>query len=244
MPRVVGLMSWVDERPSWLAAAITSYAEAGITHLVAVDGAYALFPNGRARSNSVEAETILDTCNGLGLHCTLVRPDKVWEGNEVEKRTAMFRHAEAVAQPGVDWLLVIDADEVVTVAIEGWQDELARTDLDAADVLLWELDDLDEGSKPQVHRVMDVDPVSRSPIRKLFRATPGIRCVGNHYTWEAPDGRRLWGAHSMVPALDLTDWFHIEHRTAYRSLHRKNASHDYYALRDKAGIEREGVAPP
>jgi hypothetical protein len=236
--RVVGLMSWFSERPSWLSACISSYAEAGLTHLVAVDGAYAIFPGGLARSNGIEAETIMDVCNGLGLHLTLVRPDVTWQGNEVEKRTAMFRHAEAVCQPGVDWLQIIDADEVVTRALSGWTDELAGTDLDTADVLLWEQEDRDTQPKAQVDRTVVIDPISRSPIRKLFRATPGIHCVANHYTWETPDGRRLWGSHGMVPALDLTDHFHIEHRTAYRSLHRKGASHDYYRRRDAAGVER------
>lgn len=236
--RLIGLLSWYAERPSWLAACIASYRVAGIDHLVALDGAYAMFPGGAARSSGVEADAIVEICNAHDIGLTLVRPAGVWAGNEVEKRTSLFRHADAIATPGKDWYLVIDADELVTRALDGWRDALADTRLDCAEVLLWEREDRDTEPRAQVDRAIRVDPLARTPIRKLFRATPGIRCVGNHYTWMTPDGRQLWGSHVREPGLDLTEQLHVEHRTQYRSLLRRDASHEYYRLRDAAGIER------
>ncbi|HYV17341.1 MAG TPA: hypothetical protein VE972_15110 [Conexibacter sp.] len=236
--RLIGLLSWYAERPSWLAGCIASYRDAGIEHLVAIDGAYALFPDGSARSSGVEVDSIVEVCNAHGIGLTLVRPATTWAGNEIEKRTSLFRHAEAIASPHEDWYLIIDADELVTRALDGWREQLARTSLDCADVLLWERDDRDSEPRAQVDRSFRLDPVSRAPIRKLFRAIPGLRCRDNHYTWVTPDGRELWSSRPRVPALDLTDHIHIEHRTQYRSLLRRDASHQYYRLRDAAGIER------
>lgn len=237
--RLVGLMSYYDERPSWLSGCIASYAEAGVSHLVAIDGAYALFPDAKARSSSGEADAIVETCNGLGIGLTLVRPREAWAGNEIEKRTALFRHGDAVAEPNIDWFVVIDADELVTRATACWLDELATTDLDTADVLLWERDDRDTPSRAQVDRIVARDPISRSPIRKVFRASAGIHCEKNHYTYVTPDGRELWSNRIHVPGLDLTEQVQIEHRTRYRSLHRHDQAQAYYRLRDEAGIEEQ-----
>jgi hypothetical protein len=44
---VVGLISWWDESPTWLAASITSLGRF-CDHVVALDGRYALYPD-RAR---------------------------------------------------------------------------------------------------------------------------------------------------------------------------------------------------
>jgi len=237
--RLIGLLSWYAERPSWLAACIASYRVAGIDHLVALDGAYALFPGGTARSAGVEADALVEICNAHDIGLTLVRPATTWAGNEVEKRTSLFRHADAIAVAHEDWYVVIDADELVTRALDGWRDRLAETELDCAELLLWEREDRDTEPRAQVDRVLRVEPRSRAPIRKLFRAIPGIRCVGNHYTWVTPDGRQLWGSRVRVPGLDLTDELHVEHRTQYRGLLRRDASHAYYRLRDAAGIEAE-----
>ena len=236
--RLIGLLSLYAERPSWLAASVASYRVAGIDHLVALDGAYALFPGGAARSPGVEADALMEICNAHDVGLTLVRPATTWAGNEVEKRTSLFRHADALAVPNEDWYLNIDADELVTRALDGWRDALADTPLDCAELLLWEREDRDSEPCAQVDRALRVDPLSHAPIRKLFRAIPGIRCVGNHYTWVTPDGRQLWGNRVKVPGLDLTEQLHVEHRTQYRGLLRRDASHEYYRLRDAAGIER------
>jgi hypothetical protein len=239
MARLIGLLSFYDEKPSWLAACISSYAQAGLTHLVAIDGAYRLYPDGQARSTPDAHDTIVETTGAIGLHLTLVLPTSTWQGNEIQKRTSLFRHADAIAQPDRDWLLVIDADEIVTRALTGWLNELTNTTLDTADVLLWSRDQRDTPEQAQVDQDHNLNPVDTAPIRKLFRHTPGIHCHKNHYTYVTPDQRVLWrgGRRNTDPSLDLTDHIHIEHRSIYRTLHRRAASADYYATRDQTGIE-------
>lgn len=239
MPRLVGLLSWYQERPSWLAGCIASYAQAGITHLVAIDGAYALFPNAEPRSTSVEHDTIVETTTGAGIHLSLVIPTTPWYGNEIEKRTALFRHADAITQDGVDAVVVIDADEIVTRAYDGWLERFLNTGLHAADVLLWERELNDTQARAQITRSFSYDPRSTQPIRKVFRAIHGTHVTGHHATYQTPDGRRLWagGNKAVVEGCDLTHDVVIEHRTQWRTKHRFEQSHEYYRLRNHAGIE-------
>ena len=71
MSRVVGLLSWYDEAPSWLAACVASFAP-HIDALVAVDGPYAAFPhNGKAKSSPEPAEAIQRVCDAVGLELIL-----------------------------------------------------------------------------------------------------------------------------------------------------------------------------
>jgi hypothetical protein len=49
-----------------------------------------------------------------------------WQGNEVEKRSALFALSDTIACPG-DWVWVCDADEVVTDAYGVKDRSRART---------------------------------------------------------------------------------------------------------------------
>jgi hypothetical protein len=102
--KLIGLMSWYDEDASWLDRRHRQPLPRGMTHLVAVDGAYALFPDGRARSGVEQHRAISETCEGLGISSTIYAPQTVWTGNEVEKRSFMFRLGLAVADGPQDWL--------------------------------------------------------------------------------------------------------------------------------------------
>jgi hypothetical protein len=42
---LIGILCWFDERPAALAGVVAGLAKAGVSHVVAVDGAYSLFPN-------------------------------------------------------------------------------------------------------------------------------------------------------------------------------------------------------
>jgi hypothetical protein len=110
--KLVGLLSFYDEPVPTLLACIASLAEHGVDELVAVDGAYGLYPGGRARSHPDQHAAIVLACRELGMSCTLHAPRTVWRGNEVEKRTFMFSLAWATARDG-DWFWVMDADQVV-----------------------------------------------------------------------------------------------------------------------------------
>lgn len=222
--RLVALLNWYDERPEWLVELVGGIAAAGVNHLVAVDGAYALYPYGRARSNSDEAHALVGACAGVGIGLTLHQPEHVWLGNECEKRTAMFELGHRVAQPGTDWFWVCDGDEIVTEA-RTLREQLASAKHDAGECVVW-------WEKPDGIKTYKM-------IRKFFRAQPdGISVTDNHYTYVAGDGRRLWG---NLPREDCERLWgvEIEHRLAKRTGPRLDAQHEYYRRRKDEKIELE-----
>ncbi|SMF86107.1 hypothetical protein [Streptomyces sp. Amel2xC10] len=219
--RVIGLLSWYEEPAPWLAECVAGLARF-CDHLIAVDGPYALFPGATRKpaSGSEQADTIARAAAGAGIGCTIHVPRAPWWGNEVAKRDWMFRSAMTMAQPGVDWLLRVDADEVFTQVPPDTRSILAETDLDVAEVTLWERGDGQD---------------SQFPLRVLFRALPGIRIQQAHYVVTAPglDGgtRVLVGndtVHRAEPALALWD-VRLEHRTGQRSAMRRALKDQYYA---------------
>ena len=114
--RLIALLCWYEEAPQWLAATVASLR--GVCdHVIAADGTYPGFPDARVypRSGREQAEVITETAYACNLGLTLISPRDVWEGGEVEKRNAMFDYAKIVGDPG-DWVLIVDADEVVTAA--------------------------------------------------------------------------------------------------------------------------------
>ncbi len=96
--RLIGILSWYDERPDWLAATVASLAKAQVSHLVAVDGRYALYPDSRPSSPGVQHDAIVETCRGAGMGLTMHIPTEPWAGNEVAKRTFCFELAETVEE--------------------------------------------------------------------------------------------------------------------------------------------------
>lgn len=239
-PRIIGLLSWYSESAVWLAQTVASAAKC-CDHVVAVDGAYGLYPEGRNRSSAEQGAIITDVAAGYGMGVTVHTPKDRWHGNEVEKRSFMFALAETIAEPNVDWYFVLDGDEVILDVPSDFRHRLATTDLDAGEVTFWEHQDPQQDPKlAAAARQFEWSGHHRFPIRTLFRAIPGLRVETNHYTYKTPDGRLLWGNEAeaeQVPALDCQDVL-IEHRTHLRDLARRNAARDYYKRRDAAGIEQ------
>lgn len=234
--KIYGLLSWYQESALWLAAAITSAAKL-CDHIVAVDGAYFLYPEGRPRSGAEQGAIIQEVAHANGVGCTLFTPDQVWEGNEVEKRSFMFSLAETIATPHEDWYFILDADVVLDHVPEDTRDRLEATELDAAEVKMFERDDVyTQPDKAKAAMSMEW-PINNFTCRCIYRAIPGLTVEGNHYTYVTPDGRKLWSNDGeQEPALDLTD-LRCEHRTNFRELTRRNTQRDYYKRRDNAGIE-------
>lgn len=216
--KLIALLSWFDESPEWLEATIDSLP--GVDHLVALDGAYQLYPGGGPESPREQHTAISDACHRNDIAPFIVVPGCKWQGNECEKRSRLFAEGNLIAEPG-DWFMVIDADEVCQEPPADLRERLEATELDVAEVLFHE---------PRGRR-------EHYPIRILFRAQP-IQVVGNHYTYLTADGRKLWGPgrRSLEPALDLTD-FEILHRTFERDALRSEAQHLYYKIRGKVGVE-------
>lgn len=217
--KLIAILSWFDEQPSWLAGVVAGLHVAEVSHVVAVDGAYALYPGGRAHSSMEQHGAIAEVCRQLGMGLTLHTPAEPFFGNEVEKRSLSLRLAETVAEPFEDWYMVVDADDFVVSAVDHMR-RLVETDCDAGDARF-------------IEAYGDV-PVGGCPLRCFFRAIPGLAYEGNHYTVRAPDGRDLHDPRE--PAADLS-FLEIEHRTRERSRYRKQAQQEYYARRDRERVE-------
>lgn len=228
--KLIALLSWYAENPAWLAACVASLEKAGVDHLIAVDGAYMLFPSGKAKSAPIEHAAVVETAHALGLGLTMHTPQTTFTGNEVEKRSLLFELAEQVAKPG-DWYMVMDADQVITEAPADLKARLERTELDVAEVTFYETNDQGNPHLPPEHRY---------PVPILFRALPGLRVQGNHYTYALPDGRLLWGqgvpGREIAEALSVPD-VRVLHRNQHRHPDRTRDRHAYYRRRDELRIE-------
>lgn len=244
--RIVALLSWYDENPAWLGGLTAAFA--GVAdHIVAVDGAYSLYPSGRPRSPQGQAEAIRDAAAAINIGCTIHEPQTTWVGNEVEKRNFMFHLAEKITTPD-DWYLVIDGDEIVRRAGD-LKAEMEASPHHAADATLY-------GERGHIHpsdRAFVTGKREEMQIPVMFRALRGLSVVRKHYCYEAPDPEdahnhdgslkhpaerdvlKLWGDGPCEPRATFA--VHIEHRQSERDLWRAKGATDYYDLRDRLGVE-------
>lgn len=241
MPKVIGLLSWYDESPSWLASCVASIAP-HIDQLVAVDGAYAQYPDARATSERTQAETIQATAEGAGIGCTIYRPATYWHGGEVEKRTAMFRLAQAHRTGFEDWYWVIDADCVVTKVPSDFRNRLFDTTANAIEVTLFERRDY-LGDHPEVAQSMHLPTCGAHRHPMIWRALRDMQVVNAHYVyggWDE-DGKwhYVWGPPMLQPdPRETMEDIHVEHRSIWRDAYRRDTAKRYYEIRDELQIER------
>jgi len=254
--KVIALISWYAESPTWLATTVASCARF-CDHVVAVDGAFRHFPEGTASSGAEQQEAIIKTAEAAGMGVTLHVPSEVWMGNEIEKTNARFRLAEAIAEPDVDWMFVIDADSVVVEAPPTVREDLEATPLDVATISL--ADWIDWHKTPELETLAQAAHMSDrtlSPLRCFFRAIPGIWCEGTHAHWfvkekgEYAEGqtpiRCLRGSDDQQTeqALDLGSVI-VEHRHRMRTAERAARKKEYYRRRDAFDLEPGfRVGPP
>jgi hypothetical protein len=99
-------MAFYDDPADTTEAAIRS-VQGLVDHLVAVDGAYATFPGGEAKSPDEMRERIQATAEEIGVDVLFYTPADVWAGGEPEKRDRMYRMADAT---GADWYTILDTD--------------------------------------------------------------------------------------------------------------------------------------
>lgn len=221
--KLFALMSWFDENPAWLHAAIASLGDLGIHHLIAVDGAYALYPDGKPRSHIDQYGAIHEAAARLDIGLTIYTPATTWQGNEIEKRTFMFRLAEHHAEAGRDWYYIADADETIRETPDNLHDRLRTSVFDAAEATYHE--QTETGLK-------------NFAIPKFFRAIPGLHVTGNHFTYKTPDGRALWG-NAITETLEPRDISGVSlyHHTIKRHADRRSAAKRYYDTRDAQLVE-------
>jgi hypothetical protein len=236
--KIVGLCSFYDESPTWLAACVAGAARI-CDHLVFVDGAYFLYDKDGSNSGVESHDAIARACHAAGVGYTLHVPDGCWMGNEVEKRAFMFQLAEQITTEQ-DWYLILDADMIVTSV----ERELVRLDLEATDL---------DAMNIEVLERTDVYALGGHPVgansntfsfRGLFRALRGLTVKGAHYVYAHPDAdarsgwRALWGPHThfdVAPAGDTP--ITVEHWSKWRTGERAEAAWDYYRLRDQLNVE-------
>lgn len=241
MTRIVALLSWWSEDPDWLQATVRSLALAGVDGLLACDGSYPHVPGATAMSDPAQAVAIQIAAKATGFEAYVHRRPYLW-ASECAKRTAMFKMAEERFQ--ADWLLIIDADEVILQAPADLKARLAVAaavaNRDAAEVCSLEQPakvlggGIEGADMPQIVASRWV-----KPRRCLIRAIPGLTCGPCHYDYVTPDGRNLWGD-GDTRALQIRDMV-LDHRTDRRSAEQKAARRAYYEARDELGVERHRV---
>jgi hypothetical protein len=239
--RIIGILSYYNESPSWLAACVASMA--GVCdHLVAVDGRYATFPDEAVVSPPEQAEAIVETAAGARLPLTLHRPAAPFFGDEVEKRNLTLKLAAAIGEPMHDWLLVLDADCVIIEHSDFLKEDLERCDEHSAAVGVEErLDPADEHFPMALAADVSIESSWRTPVTLLYRLLPNMRYYGTHYSLAGDvDGRRvwLWGHDSAVQPFGVTGGLVIRHRNTERPRHRQEQAAAYYATRDRLNIEQ------
>lgn len=223
--RLVALLSWYDETSETLQRCVTSLKALHVDHVVALDGAYALYPDGRPMSHPDQATMIRASCSRISAGCTVETPETVWQGNEIEKRNHLFRLGERHTTDK-DWFVVFDADETARCASPDVKARLAATPFDVGAVTLH------EAGHP-------FGTVTFQTFPMFFRAIRGLSVQGNHFTYVTPDGRKLWGdarRDRLEPRADLTDIV-VEHHKQFSPQDRRRAAERYYQARDDAGVE-------
>lgn len=251
--RIIGLLSWWDESPTWLAATVASMGRV-CDHIVALDGRYALFPDTRSASPQEQADAIACAAYGAAVGCTIVQPRHVW-ADEMEKRTALFQYGAVAADTFRDWFLVLDADEVLADSVT---QQTVHAEVDAAEAIGAEVvqgllrETIDEHANPQrsvLARTHAVDNMTLGPSPRMWRALADMRVTGYHFHYSGvnEDGARvvLWNRDGEAPR---AAWHHAEElivdtRCLLRSAHRAQQRVEYYGDRDRLKVEAVTMTP-
>lgn len=245
--KVAGLLSWYDESPAWLATAVSGMARV-CDEIIAVDGAYALYPSARPRSHPQQVEAVLQAAEAGGAGCTVHRPREVFWGNEVAKRNLTLALASAHLESGRDWLVIFDADWHVTEANPArFRHELEETDLDVALYTIVESLDFMANEHTAEYSKTDVLEPHWFVDGPIFRYYDSLRYGPAHFTLSREsDGERAWLAGPkghLAPAHPLGRALVVYHRNQDRSLARRQAGESYYRARELHGIEELGADP-
>lgn len=226
--KLIALLAFYDEPTTFLTAYVNGLAVAGADELVALDGAYLLYPDGKAWSPVEQRTALLDACRHAGIKLRLHVPPGVWRGGEVAKRAELMHIADDVARAG-DWLLVLDADEHIltaprelTAALNAQPDDVATLELRRQQL---------------VDGPSDQDMTTRE--RRLMRAGLGITVVSNHATYITRDHQVLWcaGREDLQGPAHQVDGLHVVHMTRHRPTARHEARGAYYNARYSANAE-------
>lgn len=215
-------LTWYDEPPDELRACVAAVGTVA-DRIVAVDGAYARYPDGRATSPLGQVRAIREAADAAGLDCLIVQRNRLWAG-QVEKRSFLL----AAAAAGSDWVMVVDSDHIVHGDRASVVTLLLRTSEHAIEVpyLYPENPDRPLGESAATlwaeNLAGQVDKVPH-----FYRALPGLRVERFHWWVSAlVGGDRHW-----IVANDTDDTYrresraqlppgfpyHVEHRCLFRT---------------------------
>jgi hypothetical protein len=244
--KIVGILSWYDEVPHWLATAVTGFARV-CDQIVAVDGAYALLPGARPCSHPQQAEAVLMAAESAGVGCLVHRPNKLFFGNEVEKRNLTLKLAAPFLEEG-DWIIVFDADchvfKVDPIRVRG---RLEKTKALIASYTFLQVEDM--FSDPEMARIVrddDYATESTSRTRDIYRWHPSLMYGPQHWilSREFPTRpgikERRWVRHSsdgVEEICDLNADLVVYHRSKDRAMVRRMSQDGYYKARTLHGVE-------
>lgn len=259
--KTYALLSWYDEQPDHLRRCVRSLAGFADV-LVSLDGSYATWPGGEARSDWTQGAAIINAAASAEVRLVYPMVERQW-ASEVEKRATMFELARQAGATPEDWFLIIDGDMELASYTPEARKLLAASTRDIAEVR-W-------------HDVMvNGMPSSTLRFRSLFRALPGLTVERTHYlyTVDCPkcggrgtvvkngphddeydshfpcsdchetSRRFLWhepsGHPSDEPTLDLYGHVTLHHYNSGRGGERKRQALAYYAHRDANTLESAG----
>lgn len=242
--RIVGVLSWYDESPHWLSTAVAGFGRF-CDLIVAVDGAYAMFPEARRCSHPDQAEAVTLAAEAAGCASLVYRPQDVFHGNEIEKRQLTIDLCAPFLRPGEDWLFVFDADYHVMICDpDTIRYQLRNTNHDVATYTIMDgRDFLADPGMRRTARDVDVSLDWTIRTRDAYRWDPTLRVGPAHWTYSVADGdggRRWLRGPSTVEvsgAEYLDSALVVYHRTADRARLRREAAERYYRARELEGIE-------
>jgi hypothetical protein len=252
--KLVAILVWYDEDPQLLYDAVFRLGQIPVDALVAVDGAYALYPGGTGSSPPSNHTAIGAAARAIGISATIHSPARPWEegtrpGDEsgaIRQRTLSIRLAETLTDPD-DWFLVLDADHVLLRVDPTFRQQLEASDKEVATYALVQRPRHASELSPVEREVValhadewpgTIDAPEIEAIRMLYRARRGLRYGPLHFQVTGPTGR-LWGLgnETLLPAEDLTAAIVFEHAWERRTDDRHRANLEYYERRDDAGLE-------
>lgn len=248
--RVIGLLSWWDESPVWLAAAIGSLARV-CDHVVALDGRYELYPDYTNQSPTDQMVAIVEAAKAAGVGLTMHTAPRPYR-DEMHKRTKLFELGALEAVSG-DWYFVMDADErVIDAPDKDWLHHfLGNVGDDVSTVTVsfdeW-LDPHESPERTELSNKLPCDWRVNAITPRFFRAYDKMRVVGYHFNYVGDDNGEpveLWGDDSVVK--HRREWETLRRRVIVENRNRQRAKvrdqdrEKYYQDRDDLGIET--IAP-
>lgn len=231
-PTIAAALCWYDEPVESLERMVASLA--GFADiLVSLDGPYGLFPHYSPRSSDEQRHAI-DVAARLAMipHAPILPDDE--PATQAGKRTKLYQAAARRAGPN-GWILIVDADEVLSGKLGAARDMLA-----------------DVGDGFDCATVTSITGSAPSPQPRLLRALDAITCGPEYHgmlSASDPDGRRvrirdrreiLEREHPRprrARELDLGKFLTITNHTDDRPDDRKAAKREYVRRRTDAGID-------